>query len=209
MVLENKGKEKDLFAYTFWADGMKVKFVLSVHFGHRKRECSPTEPLNAPVVCLWNLIRHLLSIFITGNLHLLHWTGTEETEDNNDLRVKIRSSHTVSFHLSQFMNISVSGYITYALWLNILKLLFSTQSSADNFKLIQMLFAVQLFCSGTTYSQWSSWKTAGETPARSEPLQGGVSIRCIRWTWHDLYCFWCDSLAFCLLVPASEVQLCC
>lgn len=154
MVLENKWKEKKLFAYTFWADGMKVKFVLSVHFGHRKRECSPTEPLNAPVVCLWNRIRHLLSIFITGNLHLLHWTRTEETEENDDLRVKIRSSHTVSFHLSQFMNISVSGYITYALWLNILKLLFYTQSSADNFKLIQMLFAVQLFCSCTTYAHW-------------------------------------------------------
>lgn len=135
-------------------DGMKVRCVLSVHFRHQKRESSPTQPLNITPVCLWNHIRHLLSIFIIGNSHLLHWTGTEENEENCDIRVKIRSSHTVHFHVSQFMNLSVSEDVTYALWLSILKLPFSIQSSADHFKLVQMLFVVQLFCSGTTYAYW-------------------------------------------------------
>lgn len=152
-----------------------------------------------PPFCLWNHVRHLLSIFIIGNLHLLHWTGTEEVEENHDIRVKIRSSHNVHFHLSQLMHLSVSEDITYALCLSILKLLFSTQSSADHFKLVQIIFVVQLFCLGATCAHWFN-AFLGRQLAHLLPRQslcrasspsaasGGLGI--------DPNCFWGDSVRF-------------
>lgn len=107
------------------------------------------------------------------------------------------------------MNLSVSEDITYALCLSILKLLFSIQSSADHFKLVQMLFVVQLFCLGTTYAHWFN-AALGRQLAHLLPRQslcrmsspsasGGLGI--------DPNCFWGDSVGFCLVVPDRRAAM--
>lgn len=108
------------------------------------------------------------------------------------------------------MNMSVSEDITYALCLSILKLLFSIQSSADHFKLVQILFVVQLFCLGTTYAHWFN-AFLGRQLAHLLPRQSlcrasspsaasdGLGI--------DLNCFLRWQCRFCLVVPDRRAAM--
>lgn len=96
MVLANKWNNylHKHFEQGWLPDGMNVWFVQSVRFGCKKRECSPTQPLSTPAVCLWNHIMHLLSIFIIGNLHQLHGMGIKRL--NKSMALKLRIFHIIS-----------------------------------------------------------------------------------------------------------------